>query len=728
MNTIEEQTTSDPQGSYQSARFARVSRVRSGRSGFAFVGLLALTLTLSGCWDDGNGSPTATTYALGGSVTGLTTSGLVLANGSDVVTVASSATNFSFPSALASGSIYAVTVQTQPANATCAVSSASGTIGNSAVTSVSVACTPRAFVVSGSITGLGTSGLVLVNGTDTVSLAAGATGFVLPTPVAQGASYTVTVQAQPSGEHCSLTNSTGTIAGANISNVAVTCAATSHSLGGTISGLSTANLVLANGGDTVSPVAGALAFTFAMPVAEGGPYAVSVRTQPLGSTCSVGNGSGTIGSADVTSVQVTCSPTSFNVGGAISGLTTSGLILANGTDVISPAANATRYVLPHQVAFGGTYSVTVQQQPAGLQCNVAGTYPATISAGDVTTADVTCAPVSGLSLVVGQEQCPAAGYIPGTGAAASVPDVEAMAFDASGTLYFTGSSLKLVGKVTPSGSVSTLAGTYGHSGTADGTGATAAFNSATGIAYDGLGSLYVVDSDVIRKVTSAGVVTTFASQSSNGVGFVNGTGAAASFHGARGIAVDAAGNAYIGDSGNNAVRKMTPSAVVTTLAGDSSGSTGFIDGTGSAARFSAPTGVVVDAAGNVYTTDTNNYSIRKISPAGVVTTLAGSPTHPGFADGTGSAASFGGIQHLVLARGGGLYVLDSFYGAIRLVSPAGVVTTIATTVNFPPPTGPISVPSIHLPLANGLGPLAIFTDASGTLYLSIGCAIEKAVP
>ena len=347
--------------------------------------------------------------------------------------------------------------------------------------------------------------------------------------------------------------------------MAVVCAASSHALGGTISGLPSSSLVLANGTDTVSPGAGAVGFTFPTDVAEGGAYAVSVRSQPLGATCSVGNGSGTMGSVDVTTVQVTCSPTSYTVGGAVTGLTAAGLVLANGTDTVSPSPNATTYVLPHAVAFGGSYSVTVQQQPAGLTCTVTGTYPATISAGNVTSADVSCAPATGLRVVVGQEVCPPASvYIQGTGAAASLPDVEAMTIDASGTIYFTGGTTKIVGTVTPAGVVSTLAGSYGLGGSSDGTGTAAMFSNPFGIAADGFGSVYVVDSDDIRKVSSAGVVTTLASQASNGPGYADGTGAAALFHNPRGIAADATGNAYIGDGSNNAIRKMTPAGIVTT--------------------------------------------------------------------------------------------------------------------------------------------------------------------
>ena len=305
------------------------------------VGLAAtLSVGLGGCWGGSDDTTTATSFAIGGSISGLAASGLVLADGSDTLSPAAGSTSFVFGTDIAPGGRYAVTIQTQPSGATCTVANGSGTVTTAAVASVQVTCTPNAYTVSGSVTGLGAAGLVLANGTDTVAVVSGATGFTLPTPLAQGASYTITVQTQPAGEHCSLTSSTGTIAGGNVSNVAVACAVLSHSLGGTISGLPSAGLVLANGSDAVSPAAGALAFTFTTPVAEGGAYAVSVAAQPSGATCSVGMGTGTVGTSDVASVQVTCSANAYHLSGTIAGLTASGLILANGTDTVSPGRSS----------------------------------------------------------------------------------------------------------------------------------------------------------------------------------------------------------------------------------------------------------------------------------------------------------------------------------------------------------------------------------------------------
>ena len=157
---------------------------------------------------------------------------------------------------------------------------------------------------------------------------------------------------------------------------------------------------------------------------------------------------------------------------------------------------------------------------------------------------------------------------------------------------------------------------------------------------DSAGNVYVADSanNTIRKVTPAGVVTTLAGLAGS-CGSADGTGSAARFYCPAGVAVDSAGNVYVADMHNNTIRKVTPAGVVTTLAG-LAGSPGSADGTGSAARFNDPYGVAVDSAGNVYVADTGNNTIRKVTPGGVVTTLAGLAGSAGSADGTGSAARF----------------------------------------------------------------------------------------
>lgn len=277
-----------------------------------------------------------------------------------------------------------------------------------------------------------------------------------------------------------------------------------------------------------------------------------------------------------------------------------------------------------------------------------------------------------------------------------------LAADSSGNLYVTDNGNSTVRAIAPGGTVTTLAGTagmttlgngtpanpglpcYADGSTAtcgDGTGSLASFNTPLGIAFDAAtGNLFVADgqSSTLRMVTPGGVVSTVAGLS--GVaGTVDGTGPTAGFNSPYAVAADGAGNVYVSDNSDCVIRKVAPGGVVTTLAG-TAGSCGAADaptGPASAAAFSAPQGLAADAAGNVYVADTGNSTIRKITPAGLVTTIAGTAGTVGNQDGTGANASFSGPQGLALDAAGNLYVADTNNKAVRKVTPAGVVTTVA---------------------------------------------------
>lgn len=258
------------------------------------------------------------------------------------------------------------------------------------------------------------------------------------------------------------------------------------------------------------------------------------------------------------------------------------------------------------------------------------------------------------------------------------------AYDANGNAYVTDNSNHTVRKVTAAGEVTTIAGAAGVSGSADGTGGvggTARFNSPTGIAVDAAGNIYVSDynNHTIRKISADYTqVTTVAGAAGVG-GDTNGPAANARFSNPDGLAVDTAGNLYVADTGNSIIRKITASTgAVSTLAG-SSGINGAQDGTGTAARFDLPTGVAVDASGNVYVTDLINHTIRKVTSAGVVTTFAGTAGSSGSTNGTGAAARFKEPYGIAIDSAGNLYVTDYANSLVRKVTPAGVVSTLAGT-------------------------------------------------
>jgi len=263
------------------------------------------------------------------------------------------------------------------------------------------------------------------------------------------------------------------------------------------------------------------------------------------------------------------------------------------------------------------------------------------------------------------------------------------------------------GTVALAGVVTTLAGS-GVSGFADGTGNTAEFNSPTGVAVNSEGTVYVVDfyNHRIREITPAGVVTTLAG---SGVrGFADGTGDTAKFNSPYGIEVNSEGTIYVSDTGNNRIRKITPAGVVTTLAG--SGVSGFADGPGTDARFDLPRGITVDSMGTIYVSDEGNNRIRKITPAGVVTTLAGSGV-AGFADGTGDTAKFDNARGIAVNSEGSIYVSDTGNNRIREITPTGVVTTFAGSgvAGFADGTGTD---------AQFNYPAGIAINSEGTIYVS----------
>ena len=273
------------------------------------------------------------------------------------------------------------------------------------------------------------------------------------------------------------------------------------------------------------------------------------------------------------------------------------------------------------------------------------------------------------------------GRADGIGSAASFIYPIGIATDGTANVYVADKVSNTIRKITPTGMVTTLAGTAGITGHADGIGGNASFNGPVGVATDSTGNVYVADygNDIIRKVTPNGVVTTLAGMAGT-AGDADGIGANASFSLPYGIATDSAGNVFVAEMSSHTIRKITPAGVVTTLAGKA-GVTGPADGIGADANFFFPHGVATDKAGNVYVADYGNDTIRKITPTGVVTTIAGKAGESAEYDGVGGAARFSGPMAVATGSAGNVLVLET--DNIREVSPTGMVTTIAGQVFGP---------------------------------------------
>jgi hypothetical protein len=318
----------------------------------------------------------------------------------------------------------------------------------------------------------------------------------------------------------------------------------------------------------------------------------------------------------------------------------------------------------------------------------------------VESTPLTVSTLAGLAGVTGSSD--------GTGSAARFHRPVDVAVDTAGNVYVADTNNQTLRKVTPAGAVTTLAGQAGANGSTDGTGTAARFDSPLGVAVDGLGNVYVADTGnaTIRKITAAGTVTTLAGQA--GVsGLADGTGTAARFNGPSGLAADSTGNLYVADTLNQCIRKITTAGVVSTIEGTSGlegpqglaldgagnlfvadpnsqtirkvvlatgamtveagqvGSSGSDDGQAGQARFNNPSGVAVDSMGHLYITDTDNHTIREITPAGVVSTVAGLAGTPGSADGVGTVARFDAPTGITVNSTGLLYIADTDNHTIR---------------------------------------------------------------
>ena len=310
------------------------------------------------------------------------------------------------------------------------------------------------------------------------------------------------------------------------------------------------------------------------------------------------------------------------------------------------------------------------------------------------------------------------GSADGVGVAAQFNVPEGLAVDAGGNLYIADFGNFTIRKASPQAEVTTIAGAARRQGNTDGIGSAATLGTPmNGSTTDGAGNVYITDSsaNTVRKITPGGLVTTIAGQAGQR-GSADGMGTAARFSGPEGIVADAAGNLFVADSGNRLIRKIAVNGEVTTIAGTvgTVGTFDLVDGVGSKASFILPAAITRDSAGNLFVTD--GPTIRKISPAGAVSTIAGRQQRDGDdsndRDGVGAQATFSKPNGITIDSAGNLYVVDVYNYTVRKISPAGEVVTIAGKQHE---DGLVDGPGLT---ARFVYPTGITIDASGNLFIS----------
>ncbi|MYM73860.1 hypothetical protein GTP56_16845 [Duganella sp. FT134W] len=413
------------------------------------------------------------------------------------------------------------------------------------------------------------------------------------------------------------------------------------------------------------------------------------------------------------SVPVAPPAPTYTVGGAITGLKSGGMILASGVDKLSVAPAATSFVLPTALTAGTAYNVVIADQPPRFtQVCALANGSGTIGNANVTNIGVSCSDqVAVVSTLAGTNNPT---KLP-TGLPEPVFDhPQGLTLDDAGNVFVADQNNARIAMVTPAGVVTTFVGRTPGEAPSD---ADLVLGKIEDITRDKDGNFYAVGQHMVFKITRAGVITTLAGAPS--IGYADGTGTQARFNTPLGIKVDDVGNLYVADTLNLRIRKITPAGVVTTIAG--SGVRGSVDGAALQASFANPIGIAVDHAGNVFVSESN--LIRKLTPAGTVSTFAGSGSDVG-EDGQGLKASFNHPYGLAIDAASNLYVAEQG-GTVRTISPSGYVATVAGKNRVAGRVDTDGVGSV----ATFSTPHGIAVDAAGNLYIGdrMGGRVRKIV-
>jgi len=306
----------------------------------------------------------------------------------------------------------------------------------------------------------------------------------------------------------------------------------------------------------------------------------------------------------------------------------------------------------------------------------------------------------------------------GLAASAQLDQPGGVAMDSAGNLYIADTYNQVIRKVNPAGAITTLAGN-GTKGYSDGPATSAEFDQPLGLAVDGAGNLYIADynNSVIRKLNAAsGVVTTVAGAAGNlGYSGDGGTATGALLETPWSVAVDGVGNLYIADTGNHVIRKVNPAGIITTVAGNGTAGYSGDNGPATSAQLHQPEGVALDSAGNLYIADIYDQAIRKVNPAGIITTVAGNGTAGYSGDnGPATSAQLDGPASVAVDSADNLYIVEFNSAIVRKVNGLGIITTVAGTplvAGYSGDNGPATSAQLQYPFDLAL-------DGAGNLYIA----------
>lgn len=622
--------------------------------------------------------PPPTLYSIGGTVSGLSANAsLTLSNnGGDALTLAANGA-FHFATKVASGVAYSVAIMTDPGGEKCGVIDAAGNVSGD-VSNVTVACAvPAVQLVAGALGGSGN-----VDGSATGAR------FYYPIDVGYDAAdnwyvsdgYNMTVRkVDPAGNVTTLAGSPGqqgtadgTGSAARFSNPRSLVVDPNGIVYLVDAGVNTIRRIDESGAVTT------LAGTPNVSGTNDGTGPAAEFQNPGGIRM---DASGMLYLTDNDRIRKITPQgvvtTVFSGLTGLSGLALDGLGNAYVGDVDVKSVEIVNLTTGAEREFAGGLG-----DPVGVAIAPAGTPSAgTIYLTDSFYTDILAIAPNGIvSPFAGSTT--AYGNVDGKGTSALLWNPIFMIPEPSGTVLFADAGNSEIRQFTPDATVTTRVGLGAHPGNANGTGAAARFDNPAPLAADPSGNLYLSDSNGLRKITPEGVVS----------GAFSGGG------GSTGLAIDAAGNAYFSQPGLNAIYKASGSGAPVLFAGSGTISSGSADGTGSAAGFNHPNGIAIDAAGNLFVVDSGNDTIRKVTPAGVVTTLAGMAQDRGIADGTGSTARFWAPFGIAVDGTDTLYVTDG--NAIRKVTADGTVTTLAGSIQ-------------SQGYADGAGSAALFNSPGG---------------